>query len=65
LVEECVADSGYYEGGAVVALQDSGLAAVVPDSTTAGAMRRKPEDTTGEPVQSKAGTRIAARTQTN
>ncbi len=39
-VSGVVADSGYFDAGDVVGLQDSGLEVVVPDATTAGQMRR-------------------------
>jgi hypothetical protein len=40
-VSEVAADSGYFEASDIVALQDSGVEVVVPDSVTAGKMRRK------------------------
>lgn len=41
VVTQVTADSGYFEANDVVALQDSGLDVVVPDSVTACKMRRK------------------------
>jgi transposase len=43
------ADSGYYQGGTVAELLDTGLDVVVPDSTTAGAMRRA--EPTEDPIE--------------
>src|SRR5271157_2667909 len=40
VVTQVAADSGYFEANDVVALQDSGLEVVVPDSVTACKMRR-------------------------
>jgi transposase len=40
-VEQVVADSGYYSGGDIVALQDAGLDVVVPDALTACDMKRR------------------------
>lgn len=48
-VTQVLADSGYFTGEEIVALQDAGLEVVVPDATTAGLMRGKgqasPEET--------------------
>jgi len=45
-----LADCGYYEGGVVADLLDRGLDAVIPDSVTAGAMRRPQTGPLEEPV---------------
>ena len=50
-VTEVVADSGYFEGGHVVDLYTSGLDVVVPDATTAGAMRNGPPPPAPERVE--------------
>ena len=48
-VTQVVADSGYYSGGDIVALQDAGLDVVVPDASTACDMKR------GNPVGTSCG----------
>jgi transposase len=49
-VTQVLADSGYYQGGQIVELLESGLEVIVPDATTAGEMRR-PETESVEKVE--------------
>ncbi len=46
---QVIADSGYYRGSDIIALQDAGLEVVVPDSLTACDLKR------GDPIGSSSG----------
>jgi hypothetical protein len=50
-VSHVVADSGYFEGGNIVELYTGGLDVVVPDATTAGAMRRAVPETPAPKIE--------------
>jgi hypothetical protein len=50
-ITQVSADTGYYKGGRIKELLDTGLDVIVPDSATAGALRRP--ETTSAPIEFK------------